>query len=35
MIEVICILAAIMCLLILIETAFCDKDVPDDIVKKK
>lgn len=35
MIEVICILASIMCLLVLIETAFCDRDIPDDVVKKK
>lgn len=35
MIEIICILASIMMLLVLIETAFCDKDIPDDVVKKK
>lgn len=35
MIEVIFILFCALCLLVLLETAFCDNDVPEDVVRRR
>jgi hypothetical protein len=35
MIEVIFILFCALCLLVLLETAFCDLDVPEDVVRRR
>ena len=35
MTEVIFILSSALCLLILLETAFADNDIPEDVVRRK